>query len=794
LLLLVCAGGIASLVVFVVSALYPSTRLPASWILLSAGVALLMAAVILLRAGTATRTLAEQVARAEQSEERFRDLTELSSDWFWEQDTQFRMVHMSGGAFEKVGLQRGLYLGKRCWEAPAYGISDAQWDAYRRSLYAHKPFQDVTYQRPDVRGCLRWLSISGKPVFDRDGRFKGYRGTGKDITDRKNAELRLQVEQRFREILGQAHDLPAVMPELVNCYAGTLGWDYGAFWRFDGETLVREATWTSPDCTALATLLPHTLTFSRQQAVLLHRAIDRRDAQWCEDLLENAIPGLVSLASTTGFYSAFAFPLIAGERPLGAFEVASRFRRPADDALLALAHSFVHQLAQFHLRREAEQELHFLADHDPLTGLPNRKLFERNLSQALTRARRQERRLAVLFIDLDRFKEINDTLGHDVGDRLLQEASRRLADCVRMRDGVARLGGDEFVVTAENVHDDEEVHRLAAALVKNASAPYLIDVRELHLTASVGIAFYPSDGVDLRTLLKNADVALYRAKERGRDTFEVYSTRTDPHSVERLTLETQLAHALDRRQLELHFQPTVSIATGRVTSLEALLRWRHLERGIMQAEEFMPLAEASGLLVPIARWVLLEACRQNARWRDAGLGPPPVSVNIFARQLLRSGLADDIRDALTTASLAPEMLQLEISESIAIADANASLEVLAELKRLGVRLALDDFGASLASLAQLAHLPVDLVKIDIALVRRLPGHHDSAAIARALIALTHDLRRKVSAKGVEREEQLAFLRENGCDEYQGFLFSEALEAAQAEALLRRLPSREAAVS
>ena len=305
--------------------------------------------------------------------------------------------------------------------------------------------------------------------------------------------------------------------------------------------------------------------------------------------------------------------------------------------------------------------------------------------QAVARARRHQHRLAVLFVDLDRFKEINDTLGHDAGDRLLQEVARRLAASVRESDVVARLGGDEFVVMVEHFRDDEDIAVIAGKVVSAASEPYLLEGQELHVTASVGIALYPGDGDDVRSLLKNADIAMYRAKERGRNNFQLYSAVSNPHSLARLTLETQLARALERSELELFFQPTVSLADQLPTSLEALLRWRHPDRGLLLPDEFLPLAEETGLIIPIGRWVLNEACRLSSVWRERGLPLLPVAVNVSARQFLRGELIDEVRGALADHDMTPDMLQFETSESVVMQNPVAAADLLPRLKTIGVQ-------------------------------------------------------------------------------------------------------------
>jgi len=357
---------------------------------------------------------------------------------------------------------------------------------------------------------------------------------------------------------------------------------------------------------------------------------------------------------------------------------------------------------------------------------------------------------------------------------------------VRETDLVARLGGDEFVIIAEHFEDEKDINLIASKLASAVNQPYALDGHAFHITASVGIAVHPKDGDDVRMLLKNADIAMYRAKEKGRDTVQAYSVQSDPHSLERLTLENELATALERHEFELYFQPTVSLADGLSTSLEALLRWRHPSRGMLMPQSFMQMAEETGLIVPIGRWVLHEACRLSAGWRKHGLPQLPVAVNISSRQFGRSGLGDDIKAALAETSTAPHLLQLEMAESVVMQNPVSSAQILEQMKTLGVRLTMDDFGVGFSSLPHLKRFPIDRLKIDISLIREVPDDVDSAAITRALIALAHDLRCTVLAEGVETTRQLAFLRERECDEYQGYLYSRPMPADRVPSFMRNL--------
>ncbi len=435
-------------------------------------------------------------------------------------------------------------------------------------------------------------------------------------------------------------------------------------------------------------------------------------------------------------------------------------------------------------QRAAEQRLVELAQYDALTGLPNRALFHDRLAQAIARAHRSERRIALLFLDLDRFKEINDSLGHEAGDRVLQEAGARLRRHLREGDSVARLGGDEFTVILEDVESTEQVHEVAKKLLRAFAEPMAFAGRDLFVTLSIGIALYPRDGDDADSLLKHADTAMYEAKSEGRDNLQFYAAAMSAAAHERRSLEGSLRQALERGEFVLHYQPVVRLASGEISSVEALLRWQHPHQGLVPPGRFIGAAEQNGLIVPIGAWVLQEACAQAARWQAAGLRPVRVAVNLSARQFRRPGLVDTVRGALRAAALQPQWLMLEITESLLMDNPAAGGALLRALRELGVHMALDDFGTGYSSLAYLKHLPLDIIKIDRSFVRDAPGDADDAVIVKATIGLAASLGMLTTAEGVETREQAAFLQDNGCRFGQGFLFSPAVEADALAAMLR----------
>lgn len=437
-------------------------------------------------------------------------------------------------------------------------------------------------------------------------------------------------------------------------------------------------------------------------------------------------------------------------------------------------------------RHRADERIRRLAHYDDLTALPNRNLFTYHLGHALSRAERYGKQLAVLFIDLDRFKIINDTLGHDTGDRVLETIGRRLAEQMRAADLVARLGGDEFMVIVEEVDSAEVVEDVARKLLLAIEQPVQHQDQEFSLSASIGISIYPQDGRDQQSLLKHADIAMYRAKEKGKNCFELYSSGMNSANMDRLSLESRLKRAVtEQNQFVLHYQPKVSVADGRVVGVEALVRWMSPDRGLVPPVEFIPLAEETGLIGAIGEWVFATACEQAAAWARKGLPPVRVAVNLSARQLYSPGFLDTVRRILVESGVQAGAMEMEITESVMMQDVEQVAAVLGELQTLGVHVAVDDFGTGYSSLAYLKRLPLDSLKVDRSFIRDVPGDPDDESITRAVVALAHSLRLKVVAEGVETEAQLGFLRELGCDEIQGFLFSRPVPAADFEDMLRR---------
>jgi diguanylate cyclase (GGDEF)-like protein len=410
-----------------------------------------------------------------------------------------------------------------------------------------------------------------------------------------------------------------------------------------------------------------------------------------------------------------------------------------------------------------------MATHDHLTGLPNRVLFNEELQRALARAERHTRPVTLFFMDLDRFKNINDTLGHQFGDRVLQEAAKRLAGCVREGDIIARLGGDEFVLLVEELGDPVALTEIARKLLGAVADLGRIDGQELNISLSIGICAYPADGRDAKTLLAGADIAMYRAKDQGRNGFCFYSAELQSHTPEKLALEAGLRHGLEREEFRIHYQPKIDMASGAITGVEALLRWQHPEKGLLLPDKFIYLAEETGLIIPIGLWTLREVCMRVRAWKDAGLPRMPVAVNLSAIQFGQEQLVPQLAEIIRSTGIEPGILELEITESMVMHDPDQAVKLMHNLRAMGVRLTMDDFGTGYSSLGYLKRFPINSLKVDRSFVRDLPHSTDDIAITRAVIAMAHSLQMNVIAEGVELKEQFDVLLNEGCDEFQGYL-------------------------
>ncbi len=508
-------------------------------------------------------------------------------------------------------------------------------------------------------------------------------------------------------------------------------------------------------------------------------------------LNDQRVSAFHAIVRSDGARSGAAFPLVAHDQAVGVMIYMSTepgtFTTEFVELLQRLADNVSFAMENFDradAKNQADERIEYLASHDSLTDLPNRETFNALLRGAIDVAERQDHHFALLFIDLDRFKVINDSLGHEAGDLLLLEVANRLRGALRASDVVARLGGDEFVVILDQCGEIDDVQRIATGLLAALAQPMELAGHECHTTASIGIAMYPANGSDAQTLTKNADMAMYLAKEDGKNGYRFFSKEVKTQSIERLSLESALRRALERGQFSLNYQPKVEMETGQITGVEALLRWTHPELGSISPAQFIPLAEETGLIVPIGRWVLNEACAQAMAWQRRGLLPLSMAVNLSPRQFADEHLLQDVDEALAASGMSPVLLQLEVTESMMMRNVGRALKVLDAIQSRGIRLAIDDFGTGYSSMSLMKHFPIDTIKIDRSFVRDLPQDSEDQAIAQAIISMGKALGMTVVAEGVENAEQEAFLRTHGCDEMQGFLISKPLPARQMAELLR----------
>ena len=429
-------------------------------------------------------------------------------------------------------------------------------------------------------------------------------------------------------------------------------------------------------------------------------------------------------------------------------------------------------------RKAAEEHMVYIAQHDFLTDLPNRMMLHDRLTQAIAHAGREQRKVAVMFLDLDRFKAINDTLGHLVGDKLLQLVAGRISSVARTSDTVSRLGGDEFAIMLPYIENTDDIAMIAVKLLASIAGPYMVDGNEIEVTTSIGISVFPEDGIDSESLIAHADAAMYQAKGSGRNNYQFFTREMNRRTLERILIKNKLIHALERNELFLLYQPQVDLQSGRIIGAEALVRWDNPLYGKVLPAQFIPIAEENGLIPPIGEWVLREACRQNQEWRKQGLMKITMAVNLSAVQFRQKNLGEIIKAILHESGLAPSGLELEITEGVVMQDAEAAILLLEDMKAMGLKLSVDDFGTGYSSLSYLKRFPIDKLKIDQSFVRDLTTDTDDAVIVSTIISMAHSLKLKVIAEGVESAEQLAFLKQQGCDEIQGYYFSQPVTAEE----------------
>ncbi len=810
-----------------------------------------------------------------ESESRFRALTELTSDWYWEQDAQYRFVHVSesfpgGGrltAVTSLGLQR--------WELAHAGVTEEQWAEHRRVLQAHQTFHEFEMQRPARDGGWVWISVSGVPLFDEQGVFTGYWGMGRDITERKKAENALRESQAQYQHLVEWSSValsvhqngrivyvnPAAMrlwgaaraEELVGTpiearfhpqfRASTLERlramsDKGQhapmreskFLKLDGRAIdvetqgmpIRYQGQPSIQISFQDITARKQIENTLRESEARFRTLTQLSSDWYWEQDENHRFVLLSgdVAAGTGLGSldhigkthwdlpALNLNEAEWERHRTALRAQQEFRdfeirRP--DSAQRMHWSSVSGTPMFDAngvfkgyrgigrdvttQKQAADQIHRLAFYDALTGLPNRRFLLERLKKAVQINARHRLRGALLFIDLDNFKTLNDTLGHDVGDVLLQQVAARLVACVREVDTVARLGGDEFVVVLEDLDENEldaatQADAVGQKVLAALNVPYRLAGREHRSSPSIGITLLSASVSGVDDLLKQADLAMYQAKAAGRNTLRFFDVAMQCEVDSRVALESDLRDGLQGgEELVLHFQPIVG-AGGRVTGAEALVRWQQPMRGLVMPEEFIPLAEATGLILPLGRWVMQTACEQLTLWaRQPQTAHLTLAVNVSARELREPEFVAQVIQCLQRSGAQPSRLRLELTESVLAHHVDDIIVKMSELRAHGVGFSLDDFGTGYSSLSYLKQLPLDLLKIDRSFVRDVLTDPNDAAIARTIVALGKSLGLSVMAEGVETDEQCAFLAASGCLAYQGHLFGQPMPIEEFEASL-----------
>jgi diguanylate cyclase (GGDEF)-like protein/PAS domain S-box-containing protein len=960
------------------------------------------------------------------SERRFRSLTGLSSDMYWEQDDQYRFTSSSGSGPEWI------VNGKKRWDFKYDNMSEADWAAHIALLDARKPFRDLELCRAPS-GRKVWVSVSGEPMFDASGAFKGYRGVGRAITERKRAEQLQALEHAVSRSLADADSVTAAVQAAVRAICETEGWECGRYFRWDDKAQVLRFSdaWGISD-NVVQQLLANSRELSYAPGVgLVGKVWQSRQALWATDITLDARVDQIGFARDSGMRGAFVFPVVSEGKAIGVLAFDSREVREPEDRLMQAISVIGTQIGQFLQRKRQEEELrrfrtamdvsedmiwlidpvrikvidindtvcrklgyareellgmdaqdivsisreelsriygrlteggegdtavggwyrrkdgsrfpvevfrrsvpsegshvivavvrdvterrateeelrrfrlamdnsadmivlidratmrfvdvnetackllgysreellrmgpqdvlpvgreelersydeliahptvgaevfvagmksHYvckdgsllpfestrhvlrsedttiiaaisrdirarlaieekvshLAQFDALTGLPNRNLFQDRLTQAMALAKRNDWPMAVLFIDLDRFKLVNDTLGHAAGDKLLKEAAERLRSCIRASDTVGRLGGDEFAAILSELGKPRDAGLVAQKIIDVFKRPFDLEGKETYVTASVGVTLYPADSDNAEALVVNADAAMYRAKEEGRNNYQYFTRDMNERAVQRVQMEIALRRALEREEFRLFYQPKADLVTGEICGFEALLRWEHPDKGMVLPGEFIPVLEDTGLIVQAGDWVLRTACVQIKAWQEAGMKVPPISVNLSARQFEQKNLKGAVGQILGETKVDPSLIEFEITESLLMNDPEGAARTLHDLKDSGVKLSMDDFGTGYSSLGYLKRFPIDTLKIDRTFVRDISTDADDATLTRAIINLAQNLRLNVVAEGVETEAQLAFLCLNGCDEMQGYLFARPTTAEECGRMLR----------
>ncbi|HEY7886155.1 MAG TPA: EAL domain-containing protein [Cellvibrionaceae bacterium] len=689
-----------------------------------------------------------------------RTLSDNTLDLIYAKDREGRFIFVNKTLVKLLGLNSAeQVLGKTDFDLHENALAQGYTDDDQQVMREGVPLADREELVADAHtGENRWHSTTKVPLLDEAGSIIGVMGITRDITLAKQSELKAQnlnreletrVAERTEELRALSEALATernLMRTLVDSVPDNIfAKDINSKFLLANDAVARGMGTTREDLIGKDDFdfFPRTMAqsfFEDEQAIL----------RTGEPLVDREEPAIDKVSGNIRW-------LLTSKVPV-------RDESGRITGLVGIGRDISE-------RKITEERIQYLATHDSLTDLPNRTMFSEILNLAIESAKRHQRQLAVLFIDLDRFKNINDTLGHESGDLLLREMSKRFKKCLRASDVVARLGGDEFVILVQEVDEPNQVSKVAQKILSAAIKPVDVLGQEIRVTASVGICMYPNDGDDENSLMKNADIAMYRAKDEGKNTYQFYSPDIKARSLERLILENNLRMALERNEFFLHYQAKRDLKSGAIAGVEALVRWQHPALGAISPAQFIPLAEETGLIVLIGRWVLKTACAQNVAWQKEGLPPLCMAVNLSARQFFDEQLVSDVAAALNDSGMQPELLEMEITEGMVMQDAERAVKILTDIKKLGVRLAIDDFGVGYSSLAQIKRFPIDTLKVDSSFIRDIPQNIEDRAITEAIIAMGRTLSLTVVAEGVETEAQESFLRDHACDQSQGFYFS-----------------------
>ena len=713
-------------------------------------------------------------------------LVDCVPDYLWVKDQESRFVIVNKALATDSGRAKtSEMVGLTDFDLHDPDSAQAFRAIEQQILRSGRPMLDREELIVDASGAKRWFLSTKAALRNERNEIYGLVGVARDITARKLADALRDGQARILEMIATNAPLESVLEHLVYLIESQLTGIYGSILLVDDEGLsLRHAAAPS-----MAPAFVKAIEVVRigPQAGSCGTAVFRGETVVVSDTFSDPLwEDCRELAREHGYRSCWSTPIVSHQGAiLGTFAMYSRtVREPADvEANLVETATRIAGIAIE--RRQSEERISFLATHDALTGLPNRALLKERLSQALLYAQRYDCCATVAFVDLDNFKVVNDSLGHNAGDELLKAVAKRMVGCVRAADTVVRLGGDEFVVLLLNQPGSGDALSATIQKLREAVAePVTVGGHEFRVTSSIGIATYPRDGADADTLLANADAAMYRAKEIGRDSFQFYTPQLNTKVHERFLLQEELRNAVARSEFVLHYQPQVDLRTGDIFAVEALIRWRHPTRGMVAPSDFISVAEENGLIVPIGDWVLHEACRQNKAWQNLGLPCVNVCVNVSARQFRQKDLVARVIAALKESGLEAKYLELELTESLIMQDADLAIATMRKLQSIGVQLSIDDFGTGYSSLSALKSFPVVRLKIDKSFISNLPADENDKAVASAVISLGQKLNLRVIAEGVETDEQVAFLRDSNCDEMQGYHFSKPIPPQEIESLLR----------